>query len=39
MMDGKLYDANNLDELYPSKNKTEFNWHQAKPLNLPGIKK
>tara|TARA_B100000795_G_scaffold154040_1_gene115466 strand:- start:278 stop:1066 length:789 start_codon:yes stop_codon:yes gene_type:complete len=39
MMDGKLYDANNLDELYPSKNKAEFNWHQAKPLNLPGIKK
>ena len=39
MMDGKLYDANNLDELYPSQNKTEFNWHQAKPLNLPGIKK
>ena len=39
MMDGKLYDANNLDEIYPSNNKAEFNWHQAKPLNLPGIKK
>lgn len=37
MMDGKLYDANNLNEIYPSEKKAEFNWQQAKPLNLPGF--
>jgi len=37
MMDGKLYNANNLDEIYPSENKAEFNWKQAKPINLPGF--
>lgn len=37
MMDGKLYDANNLNEIYPSEKKAEFNWQQAKPLNLPGV--
>ena len=35
MMDGKLYDAN----FYGVEKETGFNWHQAKPLNLPGIKK
>jgi len=37
MMDGRLYDANNLNEIYPSEKKAEFNWQQAKPLNLPGV--
>lgn len=40
MKNGRLYDANNLDEVYPKKKKaTEFWWHQKKPTGLPGIKK
>jgi len=37
MKDGKLYNADNLDEIYPKKSKADFNWHQAKPVNIPGI--
>ena len=38
MIDGKLYNANNLDQLYPKKEKAIFNWHQLKPKNIPGLK-
>jgi len=37
MKDVKLYNADNLDEIYPKKTKADFNWHQAKPVNIPGI--
>ena len=37
MKDGKLYNANNLNEIYPKEIKADFNWHQAKPVNIPGI--
>ena len=36
--DGKLYNANNLDQVYPKKEKAIFNWHQSKPENIPGLK-
>lgn len=40
MKNGRLYEGNTLDEVYPRKQKaTAFNWHTAKPINLPGIKK
>ncbi len=40
MKNGRLYDANNLDEVYPRKKKaSKFWWHQEKPDGLPGIKK
>jgi hypothetical protein len=39
MIDGKLYDADNLNEVYPVKKEApKFNWHQSKPINLPGVK-
>ena len=38
MIDGKLYNANNLDQVYPKKEKAVFNWHQSKPENIPGLK-
>ena len=38
MKDGRLYDANNLDEIYPKQVKAEFNWKQIEPVNLPGTK-
>lgn len=39
MKNGRLYDANNLDEVYPRQQKaTDFWWHQKKPNGLPGIK-
>ena len=39
MINGRLYNADNLDEIYPIPKKApEFNWQQPKPLNLPGIK-
>jgi imidazolonepropionase-like amidohydrolase len=39
MIDGKLYNTDNLDEVYPDKKEApEFNWHQSKPINLPGVK-
>jgi imidazolonepropionase-like amidohydrolase len=37
MIDGKLFDANNLDQVYPKKEKAVFNWHQSKPANIPGL--
>jgi Tol biopolymer transport system component len=40
MKNGRLYDGNTLDEVYPRKKKaTGFWWHQEKPQGLPGIKK
>ncbi|WP_334057792.1 amidohydrolase family protein [Polaribacter sp. P097] len=38
MKNGRLYNANNLDEVYPRQKKaTDFWWHQKKPNGLPGI--
>ena len=34
MIDGKLYNANNLDQVYPKKEKAVFNWHQSKKIHL-----
>ena len=40
MKNGRLYEGNTLDEVYPRKKKAApFNWHTEKPINLPGIKK
>ena len=40
MKNGRLYDGNTLDEVYPRKKKApKFWWHQKKPANLPGVKK
>lgn len=40
MKNGRLYNANTLDEEYPRKKKAgKFYWHSEKPVNLPGIKK
>lgn len=40
MKNGRLYDANTLDEVYPREKKApKFWWHQEKPNNLPGVKK
>ena len=40
MKNGRLYDGNTLDEVYPRKKKADqFWWHTEKPVNLPGIKK
>ncbi|WP_245658010.1 amidohydrolase family protein [Roseivirga echinicomitans] len=40
MKNGRLYNGNTLDEVYPRKQKAgPFNWHTSKPMNLPGIKK
>ncbi len=40
MKNGRLYNANTLDEVYPRKKKAEkFWWHTEKPVGLPGIKK
>ncbi len=37
---GKVYDANTLDEVWPEEKKAEpFNWQTKKPDGLPGIKK
>ena len=39
MKNGRLYDGNTLDEVYPRQIKaTEFWWQQKKPENLPGVK-
>ena len=40
MKNGRLYDANTLDEVYPLQRKApEFNWHQDEPgVSLPGVK-
>ena len=40
MKNGRLYNANTLDEEYPRKKKAgPFYWHSEKPVNLPGMKK
>ncbi|MFY0630892.1 MAG: PD40 domain-containing protein [Flavobacteriaceae bacterium] len=40
MMNGRLYDGNTLDEVYPRQKKASgFWWQQEKPSGLPGIKK
>ncbi len=37
---GRVYDANNLDEVWPMEKKAEtFHWQTKKPNGLPGIKK
>jgi Tol biopolymer transport system component len=39
MKNGRLYDGNTLDEVYPNSKKAAFNWHQSKPTEvLPGIR-
>jgi Tol biopolymer transport system component len=39
MKNGRLYDGNTLDEVYPNPKKAAFNWHQSKPTEaLPGIR-
>ena len=38
MKDGRLYNANNLDEVYPKQAIAKFNWKQIEPANLPGTK-
>lgn len=39
MKNGRLYNAKNLDEVYPRQKKApEFEWHQDAPENVPGIK-
>lgn len=40
MKNGRLYEGNTLDEVYPNKKKAgPFNWHTQKPVNLPGLRK
>jgi len=39
MKNGRLYDGNTLDELYPREKKAEgFWWQEEKPQGLPGVK-
>lgn len=38
MKNGRLYNADTLDEVYPEEKKAlDFEWHQAAPENVPGI--
>jgi Tol biopolymer transport system component len=38
MRNGRLYDANTLDELAPTKKKApDFDWHSALPVGVPGV--
>jgi Tol biopolymer transport system component len=39
MKNGRLYNGNTLDEMYPTPRKTSVTWEQGKPGDLPGIKK
>lgn len=40
MKNGRLYNASNLDEVYPRDKKApKFEWHQAAPENVPGVNK
>jgi hypothetical protein len=39
MKNGRLYNGNTLDEVYPTPRKTAVMWEQSKPANLPGIRK
>jgi hypothetical protein len=39
MKNGRLYDGNTLDEVYPRQKKANgFWWQEKKPEGLPGIK-
>jgi Tol biopolymer transport system component len=38
MKNGRLFQAENLQEIYPEKKEApEFNWHQSVPENVPGM--
>lgn len=40
MKNGRLYNGSNLDEVYPEQKKAPaFEWHQAAPESVPGLKK
>jgi Tol biopolymer transport system component len=40
MKNGRLYKGDSLDEVYPRQKKApKFEWHQAAPVNVPGLKK
>ncbi|MEM9390617.1 MAG: amidohydrolase family protein, partial [Bacteroidota bacterium] len=40
MKNGRLYNGDNLDEIYPEQKKApSFEWHQAAPKGIPGIRK
>lgn len=40
MKNGRLYKGDSLDEVYPREKKApKFEWHQAAPVNVPGINK
>ena len=40
MKNGRLYKGDSLDEVFPrQKSAPKFEWHQAAPINVPGIKK
>ncbi len=40
MKNGRLYDGNTLDEIYPNAHKApKFEWQKAMPANLPGVDK
>ena len=40
MKNGRLYDGNNLNQVYPIRKKSEnFNWQEDAPNSLPGINK
>jgi hypothetical protein len=39
MKNGRLYNGNTLDEVYPTARKTNVTWEQSKPGDLPGIRK
>jgi hypothetical protein len=39
MKNGRLFNAENLDEVYPQVRKAPaFEWHQAAPEGVPGIR-
>jgi Tol biopolymer transport system component len=38
MKNGRLYDGNTLDEVYPVGRKVFKNWEQSKPVSVPGIR-
>jgi imidazolonepropionase-like amidohydrolase len=39
MKNGRLYNGDNLDQIYPlNKKSTNFTWQEEGPVSLPGIK-
>ena len=39
MKNGRLYQADSLDEVYPQARKAPaFEWHQAAPVGVPGMR-